>query len=257
MIFIVVAMFCEAKPLIRHYGLKARMPMGRFRVYESEDVSLVISGVGKVASAAAVAYLYALYGEIKGAVWLNIGLAGHKNMNIGSCFLVDKVVDIATGRSWYPGIVFPASCTDMVYTVDVVETEYQKAGGYDMEAAGFYSIASSFSTVEFVHCIKIVCDTPETPVVKDPGSLIDLDFVDDIIIKIKDLLSSYVEENMEKFLVQWHFTVTQRCQLKKVLKKWRVVFEDSAFDRVCCCDSSKAVLSKLEKEILGVRFSVC
>ena len=104
---------------------------------------------------------------------------------------------------------------------------------------------------------SVVCDGPESPVVKDPGTLIDVDVVNDIIFGIKGLLSSYVEEDMEKFLKQWHFTVTQQCQLKKLLKKWPVVFEDSAFDRVRGCDNSKAALSKLEKEILGVRFSVC
>ena len=50
--FLVVALQAEAQPLITHFGLRCEAPMGMFRIYRSESMALVISGVGKSLSAA-------------------------------------------------------------------------------------------------------------------------------------------------------------------------------------------------------------
>ena len=44
--FLVVALQAEAQPLITHFGLRCEPPMGMFRVYRSDSMALVISGVG-------------------------------------------------------------------------------------------------------------------------------------------------------------------------------------------------------------------
>ena len=56
MINILTALPCEAKPLIHHYRLNGRQVHG-FRIYENSDMRLIVSGIGKVAAAAACACL--------------------------------------------------------------------------------------------------------------------------------------------------------------------------------------------------------
>ena len=61
MINIIIAIQCEAKPLLKHYGLKGSTDHGPFRIYEGEDMRLILSGIGKIAAAAATSYAFTRY----------------------------------------------------------------------------------------------------------------------------------------------------------------------------------------------------
>ena len=73
---IIIALQCEAKPLISHYKLKGRPHSQAFRIYEKDDMVLTVSGIGKVASAAATAYTQVLFGNRNNNAWLNLGIMG-------------------------------------------------------------------------------------------------------------------------------------------------------------------------------------
>ena len=60
-VFIFVALPCEAKPLIQSWSLKKNSEHKPFSIYENQDFVVVVSGVGKLAMAAAVAYTMCLY----------------------------------------------------------------------------------------------------------------------------------------------------------------------------------------------------
>ncbi|MEE8624791.1 MAG: hypothetical protein V3T19_05575, partial [Acidiferrobacterales bacterium] len=139
MLHFVVALQAEAKPLIDHFGLRRRTG-GAFPVYENENIALTVSGIGKVAAAAATGYLHAHTGNHSCIAWLNIGIAGHGRRAIGDGVLIHKITDQITGRSWYPPLTFELPCaSDGLITVDEPETRYRENGLYDMEAAGFYA----------------------------------------------------------------------------------------------------------------------
>ena len=70
----VVALRAEARPLIDRYRLEPADD-GAFRCFHGSGRSLVISGVGKVAAAAATACLH----EKPLDVWVNVGIAGHRD----------------------------------------------------------------------------------------------------------------------------------------------------------------------------------
>ena len=55
MIHLVVALPAEASPLIERLGLRRDMAGRAMRLYVGDDLRLVVSGVGKVAAAAAAA----------------------------------------------------------------------------------------------------------------------------------------------------------------------------------------------------------
>jgi len=162
MINLVVALPAEARPLIDFYRLGDKTTLGTFRVYRHADMSLIISGPGKVAAAAATALLAGCSTPGKQAAWLNIGIAGHATYSTGQSLLAHRITDHATGKSWYPPQLFDLpTTTGSLLTVDVPENDYRQDIAYDMEASGYYPVASRFSCTELVQCFKVVSDNRE------------------------------------------------------------------------------------------------
>ena len=159
MIQLVVALPAEARPLVSHLALERDSEPSRFKIYRRDDIALVLSGIGRAGAAAAAEHLFAHTGERRDAFWLNVGVAGHATREVGEPILAHKVVEAASGRSWYPQWVLDRPCaTGEVRTVDRVEEAYPLDALYDMEASGFFRAASRFATVELVQAQKVVSD---------------------------------------------------------------------------------------------------
>ena len=62
MLNFVVALPCEARPIISHFGLQALDSPAGFRLYNRERMRLIVSGAGKIPAAAATAYAGATLG---------------------------------------------------------------------------------------------------------------------------------------------------------------------------------------------------
>jgi hypothetical protein len=260
-IHFVVALAAEARPIAQHYGLKARAPRGLFPVFQNEDVLLVITGVGKVASAAATAYLHAIGGEAPNRAWLNVGVAGHGNHCLGTGRLANCITDGATRRSWYPPQVLDlATPSERVITVDKPEAGYAESALYDMEAAGFYPTACACSTAELAQAYKVVSDnrSPESVSAKIVEALVGdrLPEVDAIVARLTAGAESLAAINrpppeLDIYLTKWKFSVSQRHQLKRLLQRWRALTPgDSAwseeFERM---HKSTEVLGAVERKI--------
>ncbi len=262
-LYFVTALKAEAAALIDHYRLKARTPKGLFPVYESNTeahaCALVVSGIGKPAAAAATAYLHSLMGEPRDAVWVNVGIAGHHTREVGELVIANKVTDAATQRSWYPPQVLKHTLsTEALITVDRPETDYPKPVMYDMEAAGFYSIASKCSSMEFVQSCKIISDNQQSP-----ADDINRDYVKRLLENNINILADFVKrleqyatewrrinampEAYDHFVQQWHFTVTQQNILKTQLRRWQVLLPDQVCDISAykSCRNASEVLSSL------------
>jgi len=276
MLNLIVALKCEAKPLIQYYGLKHVSGKTTFPVYENDNVILIISGPGKVASAAAAAFLYAQSGQQTNCGWLNLGIAGHKARAVGEGVLVHKITDYASKKSWYPSIVFTPKCeSDNLLTVDQVEEQYAENTIYEMEASGFYDIASRFSTVELIHCYKIISDNQLNPVSK-----ISEKFVSELIFSNIEIVNSVAQEivtisaalksldkvspSYEEISHRWHFSTYQKGELRRLLKRWELLACNSTFNSeneemsviplLKKCRNSKGVLSLLENVVTAQIF---
>jgi adenosylhomocysteine nucleosidase len=159
MIHLVVAHSAEARPLVARYDLRGENGHGAFPVYRGDSLVVAVGGPGKTAAASAAGYLFAAGGGGRDAAWVNLGMAGHAELEIGRGLLAHKVVDEGSGACWYPPLTIETACPSAtVHTVEGLEEDYEGDRLYDTEAAGFFAAASRFATCELVHAFKIVID---------------------------------------------------------------------------------------------------
>jgi len=169
---IAVALPMEAAPIIKALKLK-QMEKRAFTLYENDSYRLIVTGIGKMAMAAALGYLYALSKDVRG--FLNFGLAGHPTLEIGSFVLAHKITDSALNRHFYPHI--PKGFigeTHPVVTKDAPEQEYPLNVCYEMEASSFFQTAMRFTSVENIQVAKVISDNRLFPFTKEKaGHLIE------------------------------------------------------------------------------------
>ena len=80
-----VAQQHEAKPIIKYFHLRRYKHNSPFPIYLSDAYTLVVSGEGKLNTAAAVAYLASHFPNTTNNPWLNIGIAQTDNQLVASC----------------------------------------------------------------------------------------------------------------------------------------------------------------------------
>ncbi len=160
MIYIATALACEAKPVIDKYKLKRQTHLDAFPCYSGEEMHLIVSGMGRIAMAAATAYLAGNFPPVsERGIWLNIGIAGHPELAQGQAVMASKVIEQSSGKTWYPIFtVWPNVRQCPLLTVDEPEQDYRESCLYDMEGSAFMEIASRFTSFEFIHLYKLVSD---------------------------------------------------------------------------------------------------
>ncbi len=223
---IVCALPAEARPIVAHLGLEPAGP----RLYRGDGVELIVSGVGPARARAAVERAAPAEGREPRA-WINVGIAGHRDAEIGSPRLAYKIVDAASGRAWYPPATFAPPCPGAeVRTVLDVERAFAGDELFEMEAAGFYPAALRCASAELVQVLKIVSDgrveRAERLSAAGVSELIEGNLpVLEALRRELDALAAElaartaVPDGFDDFLKCWHFTVTQSRQLERLLRR--------------------------------------
>ncbi|MFQ5487057.1 MAG: hypothetical protein ACE5ET_01245 [Gammaproteobacteria bacterium] len=262
MIHLVVAIPCEARPLLEHFALRA-LSRGPFRLYEGEGMRLIISGAGKASAAAAVAWLAGRHPEAAPCAWLNVGTAGHALRPLGQGLLAHKVSDAASGTNWYPTRLFTAPVEgDSLLTVDRPELEYVHAAAYEMEAAGFCGAAGRFAPWELIHCYKVISDNRHSP-----AHHISEDFVRELMTENLTAIAAVVAElrvltdelaTLEAqpplqawMLARWRFSQTQQRQLQRLLQRHGALRqnEQALQEALRFCTTAKTALACLRGRV--------
>ena len=261
---LVVALKSEAYPLINHFRLKKQESHStHFPTYRNNRLALIVSGIGKENSRNSVNFLADVQQFDNATAWLNIGIAGHGSRSVGEGYLANVIEDRPTGKMHYPPVIREFNCTTgKVTTVDEVESRYLEDTGYDMEAFGFYSAAVKQSTVEIVHCYKVVSDNKEKSTLlltrQDVSNLINTQIhVIEQICRILQNLSESLSARESKcnlsepFLERWKFSVTQRHLLNGLLRKCKVLDIDVTVESnsVRHCMDSKAVMQVIRNKL--------
>jgi adenosylhomocysteine nucleosidase len=170
MFFLSVALFAEARPLIRHFRLKRVHAPGRFQRFAGDGIRLVVSGTGSLSAAVATAHLLTDGRAGEGDTFFNIGLCGavDGDFTLGQTVLCHKIVDHGTKRAYYPDILVRHGLRETVLETfsHPVRRENIPCGteGHvaDMEGAGCFVAASAFLPPHRLYFLKIVSDFLET-----------------------------------------------------------------------------------------------
>ena len=259
-----IALEPEAKPLIDLFDLHPLSNNLNFPVYinPKSGHALVISGIGSSKAAAAATYLKMLFNVQRYVAWINIGIAGFYEEPIGQLFQAIKVYDTARKTSYFPGFRLSkiVKCQTL-HTVAQPETKYSEAVLFDMEASGFCEIASMFSCNELVFVLKIVSDTPKSPV-----SLVSREAITQLIYqnknKLREIISRieklvndekkrlHVPEEVYQYFERYHFTQSNRYRFLQAYKKWKSAFPDGKLARTLAAgNSASELISNLESEL--------
>ena len=265
MLCLVVALAAEARPLLAPHRLRG-VSGHPYRICAGEQTHLIVSGIGKVAAAAATAYLRALIGDAP-AAWLNIGIAGHGSQAVGTALLAHKVVDIASGKPFYPTFTAPPPCrTTLLHTVDRVQPAAGDAA-CDMEASGFCEAAQRFATSERVHCLKVVSDNPQSSYqelnAEKVEALIEAQL--DMIAQVGEHLRALSQQlhalhadppGLAELTAHWQFTATQKHQLRGLLTRWQALAPATPVvnDGLLALQSRDEVLAHLQRQLDDVEF---
>lgn len=118
MIYIITAMYAEARAFITHFQLKKDISHTRFQVFLNSEanICLIISGPGSVPAAAAVSSICTKYSAGQGDFLLNVGICaqiwdenGHLPeypCQTGRIFLCNKIRELSSGKTFYPDILY-------------------------------------------------------------------------------------------------------------------------------------------------------
>lgn len=261
--FIFIALPCEAKPLVAHFKLKKDNSSHPFALYYNDNRVLAVSGCGKIAMAAAVAYTLASFKHSAHPVLINVGIAGHQTAELGELFATHKITDGDSGKHFYPQLIAKLPCQTLaIHTVSKPETTYHDDCLYEMEASAFYEIAVRFTSSELIQAFKVISDNQHASIQQINAPLVSAwmaEKVVDIAAAIEQMIllaqSLELQESLyyPLALEKWHFTVTAQHQLKALLQRWDVLTDGAElnFSEVDL-KHSKAVLQWLELKINAV-----
>jgi len=266
-IFIYAALPCEAKPLVEHFKLKKDTTIQPFAVYLNQDICLTVTGLGKSAMAAGVAYSQALFASVEHPVLVNIGIAGHIDHVLGSLFLIDKITDVDSLKSYYPPVAFTPPCpTANIRTVSRPQPVYDREHLCDMEASAFYETAVRFSTGELIHCLKVISDNELSPAEniqpKQVEALIaahvaTIETLLKELSRLAALITAPEPDRFEQLIQRYHFTASEQGQLKNRLSRWAVLTNNTIPELdESQLHKAKDVLSWLDRQINKLEFSL-
>ncbi len=221
---LICALRCEADPLIQrlrlHHG-------ARDQIWRGDGVLLGVSGVGSERSAQTGKRLAEWTDSA--TCWLNFGCAGGRGA-VGDLVAAGWVED-ESGERWHPQFPFPVAETVCpVFTVSAPTTDYPAEGVVEMEAAGFYRQALARASVERVHVLKLLVDGPQQPIEEVTAKYVrgEVESRVESIVNWIDCLAEVAlavrsrrpgPAAVETYLDRWHFTVSQKVQLQRVLER--------------------------------------
>lgn len=266
MIIFHTALHAEARALIRHFRLKRQHAVHAFACFRNDDYFLIESGIGKINTAAAVAWSQAHLDTLN-PVMINIGMAGHKDKTIGDLYIAHRIEDKTSGHRVYPAMTGRLNLlSDNLLTLDHPCTDYPQDIMLDMEASAFFHTASRFTTLELIQSIKVISDNQENPArrMKDKEvealispHLLAIHNTATALAALRTTITPTPSRDYLHITQKWHFSQYQQQQLKRLLQRHHALFgRDQIRERLpASLSSSKQLLSWLASELASQRLS--
>lgn len=237
MIYIACAMYMEAAPFIRRFACKRDDSFRREQVFVGDEAVVIVTGTSPVPAAIALTEALALLPPDEEDIFANVGLCGcsDRSIDAGALYLVHSIRDHATGRRFYPDMLYLHEHPQGTLTTfsAVATTLPCDAFLYDTEAAGLYQAAVSFFPTDRMFFFKIVSDHGEDSDAVSPTEVFTLmehnaPCVSETLLRF----ASYVprryrysdEENalIEYFCRSLHCSVTMEHELRRLIQYYEL-----------------------------------
>ena len=255
----ITALKNEAYHLIKRYRLTLVVHQP-FKVYQTENMRVILSGIGKSSSYAATKFALEDRDTHHG-LWVNFGVAGDHALPIGSLVSVSKVTEDDAGLSWYPCVKQNPNCyVKELRTYNDPIRQYPLNSLCDMEASGFMAAVSEAISSEHIHVLKLISDNSSSGM----GNLTKI-LMKQLVAENIELINEYIksaEQNLsiepktlpfsaEKILKGQHFTVTQTRQLLELYRSFFALCPDEAWPsiRLNNRDKPSDILANLRLQI--------
>lgn len=254
MIYMFMALYAEAKPLIEQLKLKKVNSGCKFMQYSSandvdEYICLTITGMGSVAASTAVGAVCACRELTDTDVILNIGTAAGNTLMEKKTFLIHKIVEQATGRTFYPDVLYhhPFDEAELVSVPKVLcnlqnQDIISEVGVrlFDMEAAAIYQAGNYFVGPHQMKFIKIISDagaeqriTQEqlTECVERCAESI-IEYIHALIEAAKEwqkqseLFSQEEQRWLEQLCTDLHCSATMQASVEQLCRYWKLAGVD-------------------------------
>ena len=228
-----VALNCEAKPLIDFYRLKKVMdkPFPLF-ARQGMNIEVVITGIGALAMSTAVGWIAGYQGSVAPnsvtRIWLNIGIAGHADRAVGEIVRVHSYINAGDLRSEYsPQTAKWVGDSDALMSVNAPTSDYPDQAMVDMEGGAFYGAAKIFSSAELIESVKVISDNQNNNVESLNAAKISqliaphVQIIDQLMINLRSLASCDVVTSVVSPLTlptsDLRITHSQQQQLQRLL----------------------------------------
>ena len=255
------ALHCEAKPVIDHYRLhKLNDPHG-FDLYQGEETACIVSGIGDLNMAAACAWAAARF-EREAGCWINLGVAGHRTLDLGTPVIANKVTHPNHAHAIYPvPLVKHGFASRSVISLPGESVDYAEDALYDMEADAFLHSCSRFTPLELCQAVKIVSDNADNPPTRDKAVISALIAASMPEIAayagtLQDLAAAYAEQSLTdaeftRFVALGHFTRSQQIQLRKALLGLRAFDPalDASYRLASGLADSRQIIQNLQQQL--------
>ena len=229
---ICVALPAEAKWLVKRYRLDFVAGDKRISLYRRGPIRLIVSGVGALNMAAAIGFLQA-HNIDSHHTFLNIGIAGGTLGELGKAYLCDRLLNFEGKTSFYPSVFKPKLLPFLpVCSVDLDHKGYRDDAIIDNEAHAFFACATAHVVQEQVAIVKIISDNDNTSYQSISASSIIHWFehnsaaivavINFLLEKTEKELSLLPDLELGEFCQKWHFTYSQKNQLREYLRRAQV-----------------------------------
>jgi hypothetical protein len=99
------------------------------------------------------------------AHWLNIGIAGHRDLQVGQVWVATRVIGPNPDECWRLGQPAGLACLHGdLQTFSRPVIDYPLEAACDMEAAGFVARARLYTALEKIQVLKIISDNRANPI---------------------------------------------------------------------------------------------
>lgn len=255
------ALHCEAKPVIDFYRLKKIAECHAFDLYQGDDMACVVSGIGELNMAEACAWAASRF-EQEELCWVNLGIAGHRTLPIGSLLLVTQVYQQDNTQAIYPvPLIKHEISTATLISQSSERLDYHETAAYDMEAYAFLHSCSRFTPLELCSCLKVISDNAETTPLRDKAHISQLiaqhmQSIAEYALRLQQIAADYYQQllpvsTLQRFTRLAHFTRSQQIQLGKILLGLRA-FDPSlqqAYQQAQQQRHSKQILRDLQHQL--------